>query len=175
MIEGNLHRATFNQGVWIDIFPLDDINPQTMARKRVQRHRQLLQERVLLPFEAPPTTLHQFLYQSKLRLLFPSFGHARQRLNHFYSAQAQKSDFLTTNWGLLSDNSLYKSEWFRNHAYLEFEGLSMRVPAKYLDVLSLLYGKWEELPPPEKRIGTHDCIVDLSIGFEDYLRLHPID
>ena len=55
------------------------------------------------------------------------------------------------------DQSLYyyEREWFDDFVYLEFEGMQVKVPHKYDEVLKKIYGDYMKLPPKEQQIATH--------------------
>lgn len=45
---------------------------------------------------------------------------------------------------------------FQESLDVPFEGGSIKIPSKYDEYLSQLYGDWRELPPEDKRISNHD-------------------
>ncbi len=57
--------------------------------------------------------------------------------------------------------------WFRHPAYLEFEGHQMPVPEDYDKWLTISYGDYMQLPPPEERVYRHDAIfIDLEHSYK---------
>ena len=63
--------------------------------------------------------------------------------------------------------------WFRHPAYLEFEGHQMPVPEDYDKWLTISYGDYMQLPPPEERVYRHDAVfIDLEHSYKQYKGIH---
>ena len=52
-----------------------------------------------------------------------------------------------------------------------YEGVTVRVPEKYDEYLTALYGDWRTPPPPEKQKGHHYYeICDTEKPYTEYIR-----
>lgn len=61
---------------------------------------------------------------------------------------------------------------YGNGRYVPFEDITIKVPAKYEYYLQKLYGDYMQLPPEEKRIPIHECIiVDTEKSYLEYQNL----
>ena len=72
-----------------------------------------------------------------------------------------EKSFLTGKKTVSSCGPYRKREVFPNDIFkasleVPFEGGSIKIPSKYDEYLSQLYGEWRKLPPEEKRISNHD-------------------
>lgn len=67
--------------------------------------------------------------------------------------------------GVCYDYWFYNREFLNSFCEIEFEGELFKIPEKYDDILTLIYGDYMELPPVEER-RTHE-IVELYIGSYD--------
>ena len=64
--------------------------------------------------------------------------------------------------GVCYDYWYYNKEFLKDFIYAEFEGELFKIPAKYDEILTKIYGDYMKLPPVEER-RTHE-IVELDIG-----------
>ena len=80
-----------------------------------------------------------------------------------------KYEYADTYWGF--DMKIrFRSEWFNEITYMEYEGHQMPVPKMYDEFLTCLYGDYMTPPPPEKRNGGHNILhIDLENGYEKYI------
>ena len=54
---------------------------------------------------------------------------------------------------------------------MPFAGKAFPVSAHYEQLLTVLYGDWRRIPPPEeRRCKVHGEIVDLDRSYENYLQ-----
>lgn len=61
-----------------------------------------------------------------------------------------------------TDRAVFPHEWFRGRREMEYEGEMFRVPAGAEEILTKLYGDYRELPPVEKRGGSHFQVLNLE-------------
>lgn len=63
----------------------------------------------------------------------------------------------------------YPKRIFQSAVWVPFENTEMPVPCGYAEYLSLLYGDFMTLPPPEKRVPVHDVLfVDCQTPYLSY-------
>ena len=59
--------------------------------------------------------------------------------------------------------------WFGEGQYLNFEGISVRVPCEYDKWLRQVYGDYMQFPPEEKRVAHHAAdVIDLCKSYVEY-------
>lgn len=157
-----------HQGVCMDIFPCDNLSDKPLKRRlqfaasklviagslfrrgyitRSPAKKLLMQLSRVLPLGA----LHRYVLDEKepqSRTVHSFFG-ASSRYGH----------------------SVYDRRWFTERIYLPFAGKAFPVSAHYEQLLTVLYGDWRLIPPPEeRRCKVHGEIVDLDRSYENYLQ-----
>jgi len=63
-----------------------------------------------------------------------------------------------TQW----EGRIFRTEWFSDVVELPFETTTVTVPRAYDEYLTLLYGDYMQLPPPEKRISHPHFFTNLE-------------
>ena len=118
-------------------------------------------------------------YAEKLALtLVPSFKAryklwkgAEKRLSRYSLADAEYVSSFGEGATIMRQR--FPIRWFRHPAYLEFEGHQMPVPEDYDKWLTISYGDYMQLPPPEERVYRHDAVfIDLEHSYKQYKGIH---
>ena len=164
----NLH-----QGIFIDVFPLDDvpdgIHEEFSTVLEVQREIWLTinnPKKILLDLEKGK----RFTLDTDILLDLIKMDRS-QRLREFetfslsYAGESERVNFITSE--LSQDH--YKSvkrEWFQEKIYLPFEGIRIPVPVEYDKILKQSYGDYHQFVPG----GTaHEgMIIDPDIPYKEY-------
>lgn len=158
----------FNQGICIDIFPLD-IFPTEGAEDRYNRIKMLNIDNSTYMRRSNPNPS----YAEKQRLLTHS---GRAPLDVCNEIQMIATQFRNQNVEYMGDivctiydwkKSLHKKEVFNGYKEIDFECFRFPVPVQYESYLSTLYGNWKEFPPLEKRGVWHDnVIIDPDVPYK---------
>lgn len=53
----------------------------------------------------------------------------------------------------------YRKEWFAERVLHEFNGRQYWIPKEYDTLLRFEYGDYMQLPPPDRRVAQHECII----------------
>lgn len=164
-VEERYAEAEFGSGVWVDIFPYDEVDP---ADDRVFKQASRLAAARYLIVTDPKTGATPAIRMAK-RLVCPLL----KRLDPM--AYARKLDELARSAGqLMSERPLSDDERmvadvvaegdparrYPRHLFepveAEFEGHRFFVPKGYDDILTIAYGDWR-CPPPVDQRETHAC------------------
>lgn len=150
----------YKAGVYIDVFPLDDVGNNMESIIKV--NRQLNKYRQLLTFKTVRLSYYHGL--KKIGILIAKIAAL------FYKREKLISKIDALSQCLRSDNStyiacmvmlsygireVYNKSWFEECVELKFEGQSFRAPKGYVDVLTSMYGEYMKLPPKEKQVTHH--------------------
>ncbi len=162
-----------HHGVWLDVFPLVQINPgfeYRLKRFIVQFSNYMLMdnffqihidefEKKMGKFGAKLVTMFHKLPRS-LRIKLKKW------LQHpIYCAKNKKG--LTIVWMAISE--YYPSDIYTDTVELLFENEEFAVPAKYKEKLEIAYGDYMKLPPVEERKGHGgNVIIDLENNYTKY-------
>lgn len=166
-------RNCMNQGIWIDIFPLDPVPPFTQQSQALnfavekilfvatvfpQKIKEALQNNVKFPIDI--NELKKFLslpYRERGKI-FDNFMRAKffmgEQFNHFhhmyYFPQAKP----------------YKGKCFSDVTYLPFEKIEVPAPADYESVLQSDYGDWRK----PVFTSTHAQLYSTEISWREYFQ-----
>lgn len=168
-------RLTVNQGIWIDVVPLDPIPP-------FQTERQTLNfeiAKLLLLATVHPDTIKQLMQNGKKFIL------SHSDLNNFLSLSFHDKgmnldNFLFENFAVSSqfgelDRESYaekqklsmKTKWFDDVEYLPFENIKVAAPIGWEDFLTTQYGDWRT----PKIFYTHEVTTwSADIPYDEYYK-----
>lgn len=156
----------FPEGVWIDIFPLDRINPESPAVRRTLRRRKRLN--LLRGFiVTDPTTGATTTARLAKKIICP----IAQHLDYIKVCRMMDEQAMATTDASGADRSLPRSEGYYGELVaggritdasllfptkpLTFESVTFEGPAEPEKYLEQIYGDWRKLPPEEERIPHH--------------------
>ncbi len=175
-------RYPFNQGIFLDIFPMDHVPADPEDRKRYYQDIALLgakavQWRTMIHFYRPKTgkglvkRVNYWLKHLYFKYVFK--GGYRYFLDKHYDRITQY-DGGETGWvgeSIISPlgRHLWRSEWFNETVLLPFEMLEVPVPAGYEECLSASFGPdWRT---PKNIPAMHwDVLFDTDKPYTEYLK-----
>lgn len=153
-----------HQGVYIDIFPCDNGAKSVWGRKL-----QFCASRVVIAKALDARGYDTDSFQKKLfiglcRLLPPGpflrLVRKRRETGVVHSFLGGSSSF---------SRSVYSKSLFQQRIEVPFEGGRFPVPSDYDRLLTILYGDYMRLPPPQQRLRKrHAILVDLDKSYEAY-------
>lgn len=153
-------NVKFDIGLYIDIFPLDNIPDDVLKRKqlfkKIDKYNKLRNCKYMLFGKNVLKNVAKALVKI---ILLPISANYISRMTERLS---QKYNNIETNdVGVVIGlkNSTFKKELFHSSCKLEFEGYLFNAPMKYDEILKISYGNYMELPPIEKRVTHHSFKV----------------
>ena len=156
-------NSKYQIGVYIDIFPLDNLNDDyTVAKKKMRkafRYNALLVLKNLVINKDRPWYKNTIIRIGRIVSSKWSREYLIKRLNDF--SLKKENDSYTDYVGLVtgitkpSEAVVLKGDWFKNTVDLEFEGKKYSAPAGYDALLRQLYGDYMQLPPPDQQVSHH--------------------
>lgn len=168
----------FLLGVFVDVFPLDDVGNVVTARQLSdEKNKVWFQYRdSLLHFV--PSTFCNYVLRFKVKTAFHYLinavlgrFHSKKLYDKFLDVdktiQQQQGNKCMFYGGWYSfDKELCKKEWFGEGVSVPFEDFSIVVPIKYDAYLSHIYKDYMTPPPIEQQVSHHDqYFVDLTKRF----------
>ena len=174
-IETMTEDLKINQGVFIDVFPLDG---KWTSEKDEKLYRKNLSEfearrRVRLKYRHITKDNIKMVRTNLDHMLFRLFGYGADTAEEVRKFDSFVSSFPTEDSDIWCNhaNSASRLEFapktqYGKGAMFVFEGIEMRVPERYDDYLTQKYGDWRSDIPEEKQVGHHDYIkCDLDHPF----------
>lgn len=156
-------RFPFNVGCYVDIFPLDltDIGMMSYSKKW-RAFRDLFS---LYRVKVSKVSFKGILDDVKtkkintLRIIpakvFLMFKSKQQILNELIEKEALWNKKAGDRYVSFTEAGMYMfpKDWFEDFIIVPFENLEVRIPAKYDEYLTYMYGDYMTLPPEEQRKG----------------------
>lgn len=159
----------FVKGVFIDIFPLDSSNDDHQvilsSKKRIQQAwkdyfnydwRYSFSDIVDSEFSI------SFIIKA-LRTNIKNNSKAKYKTLEkalMIEKEISKHDFEEYNscysaFGFYDEKDIFNTKWFKGYTEMLFEGVMIRIPIGYDDLLTQIYGDYMTPPPVDKRIPRH--------------------
>lgn len=164
-------RLPLVMGVYIDIFPLDEFDePDDVITARQYRSHYFFDKYINALSRYPLSSWwncirHADVHGLGLRVLnLWRRRNPRRYLQAFldfektYVGGQGPKCVCVTQW----EGRIFRTEWFSDVVELPFETTTVTVPRAYDEYLTLLYGDYMQLPPPEKRISHPHFFTDLE-------------
>ncbi len=154
-----------HQGVYMDIFPCDNAAATGLGRKLQFFASKIVIAKALYARGYETDSGLKKLFMGLCRLMpgkafwkFAKKGSNRSRFVHSFFAAA-------SSYG----KNVFPRSYFAETCNAEFCGGQYPISKSYDELLTLLYGDYTQLPPPEKRLcKRHAILVDLEHSYETY-------
>ena len=165
--EKTYRPVRMNQGIFIDIFPLDYTSRKHDALYRMRKF--VLDERIYTDFQsqgASSAVSRLALAYAKFR--YPSLEKAFQKREELYRLPNGKR-YLANHTSGWETKETAPAEWFEEGTVLSFEGMPVLAPKEYDKLLRQEYGDYWQLPPVEQRVTQHETLlIDLDNSYRNY-------
>lgn len=142
-------RPDLNQGIFIDIFPLDDAYEKDSAEQKIVEVQKIIYLTIIKPdymrevvSEGIQTIVSEDII---LDLLDLPLSERMKEFETFNLTHFGKTDYVNlVTEEILQRTSGIRREWFQETVYLPFEQTMVPVPAGYEKVLECMYGDWKK-------------------------------
>jgi len=174
-VEESVKDVEMNQGIYIDIFPLDGIgNTLEEAKKRHYKYRKLNEIYIHKKGSHSKKGLKnilRYIYYSFLSLPYKNIFKIEEKIQEFCSeCNYDESEYICNFFGMWREKEISDKNWFLNGEKKQFEKIEVIVPKDYDKYLTKMYGNYMELPPVSKRVAPHCYILDLNKSYKKYLK-----
>ena len=159
-IKENFIRKDIGLGIWVDVFPLDEISEDAQDFAVIRKISRLAWIRSFALADANVGSSALVRLAKKIISPFarkfdvPRLCAKIDRLAK--DSNCKSGGFLADLVAEASLGFMYEKTWFDHVEYAEFEGRQMPVPAMIDEILSLRYGNWRQVPSEEDR-AVHIC------------------
>lgn len=171
-IEKSYRKISMNQGVYIDIFPLDGYPENVKKQNKLERKKFLYKLELASVFDMNCSM------KTKMLMKFFRFWGVHKKTDRILSKYEKmissypiESSDVWCNHGNWQGKLEYApKEQYGNGIIMDFEGLKVRVPEKYDEYLTQKYGNWRADLPEEKQKGHHYySVMDLNNPYTEYM------
>ena len=167
-VEKSARNLPIRHGVFIDVFPLDGYPDGWLARRRLECRKRIYKHALAAAFCLDRSGGAQLLYLANWVLGTPkrTAQIAQKYTDLICRYPARTSGVLCNhgNWQGILDYA--PGEQYGDGVWTMFEGLPVRIPARYDQYLTQKYGDWRSDPPPEQQKGHHDnaaCVPERAL------------
>lgn len=162
-----------HHGLMIDVIPVDGI-PSSKWRQ----YMQMLDSMIYCCFNFQRLPNHKskaVYYMTKLslglvrspKLRYKLWKGAERRLSRYGTKKC--SEVASFGEGASIMRMRFPTQWFREPAYVQFEGHMLPVPGDVDKYLTISFGDYMQLPPEEDQVARHDAVfVDLENSYTKY-------
>lgn len=170
-VEKNSSYSTLHSGIYIDIFPFDNIE-RSSAKRIIQKNFSYILKRLLLvkmkyKVYDENEVLKKNIYKliDKISFLFKKNKIQETLYKVMTSNNKSSSNEVVTFGGAYGFNKeTIKREWLEDLTEVEFENEKFSAPLDFTGYLSRFYGDYLTPPPIDKRYNRHNII---EISFEE--------
>lgn len=162
----------FNQGISIDIFPLDHAKKDDL-QERYDKIKNLILENSTNMRRSNPNPTDADLRRMKM---YP-YRDPMEVWKELDAAARKYEHEDTGYWNMAvctiykADELFFQEEWVNTTIPWEFELFKFPIPKEYDKMLATQYGDYMQLPPVEKRGAWHTgAITDPDVPYTKYLR-----
>ena len=174
-VGSGVKNRKINHGIFIDIFPIDYTYEDKWSRVILKIKNRICVARIAQVFTLPPKKRNLLIkLVKKVIAMYAQCRYPKMReavLAREKLCTALQEGRLVTNYGSAwGDKEIMPKEWYGEGVFLEFEGMSVRVPTEYDKWLTQVYGNYMQLPPVEKRVTHHFTeVIDLDKPYTEYV------
>ena len=150
----------YDTGVYIDIFPIDDVENDVEKIKKQGKvtsfYNKLLQLK-MGRFSYYHGVKKLGLFAAKLALFCVSRDQLIIKINKESQKFTGDTQYVAdmVEYEAYGEREIMKKSWFSEYIKSKFEDREYYIPKEYDKVLSKLYGNYMKLPPKEKQVSHH--------------------
>lgn len=170
IINGDKHN-NFNKGIFIDIFPLDNIpDDEKKCDKfinKVSRKKKFLDNYYNLDSKCLMKKIIKRLYHY-LIYSFINYDKKIEKYERFVSQYSKEDTNMVSAISFCTNLPKYKKEWFKRTIYMDFEYMQLPCPYMYDKVLRAQYGDYMKIPK-QKNTSMHGSVFfDTKKSYIEY-------
>ena len=157
--------TTYEMGIAIDIFVLDDIGDDPKNVQRViNKNRYYKHALCVKGMNEKDRPLIERIGIKCLKSLYLNlsvedcvYNLNKNALAYTTSEDSEYVANLAQRWN--KPSHYFPKAWFEDMVEVEFEGLKFPAPRRYHDILTIKYGDYMQLPPVKEQVAKHDFIA----------------
>lgn len=175
-IESAVKNRDINQGIYIDVFPLDYYPENVKTQKKLSRKKKVISRRIYREYTLPAELRQHGVKNILLKLScaistirYPNTREALLERETLYKC-CSSGGYLANHGDYMEGKEIVPAEWYGEGVLVPFEDLTVRIPTEYHKWLTQVYGDYMQLPPPEKRFPHHYTeVIDPFKPYTEYL------
>ena len=184
-LENAFKNHRINQGVFIDVFPVDGMSREEGDREKIGKKNKFIWRQVYFSYlPALRRKVHKRTWFKDILLnivaglfyVFDIAHYRNKRVERFVrQVPLEEAKMAGIMFGFTWRINCMPAEIFRETIKVPFEDIEVKVVKDYDRYLTLLYKDYMKFPPKEQQVGHHyNSGVSLEQGYEDYMKEHRI-
>ena len=184
-LENAFKNHRINQGVFIDIFPVDGMSREVGDREKIGKKNKFIWRQVYFSYlPALRRKVHKRTFFKDILLnivaglfyVFDIAHYRNKRVERFVrKIPLEEAKMAGIMFGFTWRINCMDADIFRETIKVPFEDIEVKVVKQYDKYLTMLYKDYMKFPPVEQQVGHHyNSGVSLDQGYEDYMREHKI-
>lgn len=163
----------FNQGLHIDIMPIDKINPDTYLENREIIYNLIMKNSASMKHGSKyldERSLKNQVYFDPNNDLVATYDEI-QRIASQYESKETGYVGLVVSTVYSAERFMFDASSFEHDILVPFEHLMLPIPCGYDDILKIEYGDYMTFPPQEERGAWHQKeIIDADKSYSEYYK-----
>ena len=172
-IQPVLRNLDVNQGIYIDIFPLDYYPKNRLAQRVTNLKERVYSLRInsRMNYDSKQP-LFKRLLKCFAKMLCPSWKKTVQKRAYIYASN-KETDLVVSVGGKTKEKGM-PSKWFGKGTILEFEGLAVNCPSMMEEYMMRIYGDYMKYNPAAKYMDKMDRVEVSANRFSTTESYHSI-
>ncbi len=162
---------TFNQGIFLDIFPLDYCEPNELSEQYNRIKELILINSIRMKMSHPDFEINDMersiqVTKTNPMQVYEEIQNIARKHNGKKDRYVTIAVFTVYDW----KKSFFEKEDFVECSECDFEGIKVPIPKGYDKILTKLYGDYSKFPPFEERGKWHSgAVFEPDVKYKEFL------
>lgn len=170
IIQGDKYN-NFNKGIFIDIFPLDNIPDNESERKKFIKKLLKLKKKLGLFYGIESNSKIKYYVKKIVRKIKYTFIDYNKEIEKFEKMLKKYNNIETKQCGALGfrpDEFKYETQWFKNTTEVPFEDIKVKIISNYDKALKRQYNDYMKIPENKNGTVHGEIIFDTKKSYKNY-------
>lgn len=166
-----------NDGIFVDIFPFDEITQKMASSKYYMNKLHILGKMKMLRGGYDLNSITNNKFSKIANVLLAKFPIKKEILGRLIDKEInvktsdETKDYYVERDGMFKGKFVFPKVWFNRYIDLLFEDTYFKAPIEYDLILKHAYGDYMQLPPEEERLKGHSVLgIELDYDYESYFK-----
>lgn len=168
-----MNYCKFNQGIYIDIFPIDKVTEEDYLPRRDMIRQLINKNSAFMRLDYPSKSEHDL---EMIHKYYDAGETPRSVFEKIEAIAMQDEDKETEYLSLIvstqyaASHKIWPKRVFDDRVPRQFESIEVDIPAGYDEQLQIYYGAYMQLPRLDQRSGWHNNITYPDIPYKQYYK-----
>lgn len=172
ILNENIGKATYNQGIFIDVFPMDEVATNTKEfqrqKEKVERYQKMTWILDGYVYKKDKSGALKKAIATLIDKIIPRDQWFKRYEKALQEANGKGNKYVgTICLQMRNDKLLRDKKFYENVDYMNFEGFDFPVPVYAEELLTVIYGDWHKFVRGTSLHG--NTYFDTNNSYKDYL------